>query len=453
MNVGVFCVNVFGSIKTKNRLELHLFRILSVYLLTMWVNIQVNRLLTSQLPDSSSRSLLILTGARQTGKTTLVKARYNNLPYYNLDAIEYREQLGSISSFRWSDEVGKAVIDEVQKEPALFDKIKYAFDEKGISFSVLTGSSQILLLKKVQETLAGRVILQELFPFMFSELMHPKGENPIPNVLSSLISEKELSAAIENLPSVLLGKEWDLAKGTEDWLYTWGGMAPLIHIPDPKNRKHWLKDYSIVYFERDLVDLAKLSDLMLFKKFQQIAALRSANLISFTELSRDSGIGKETSRRYLEYLRISYQAFLIQPYHKNLTSGLVKTPKLYWFDNGLLRHLSGLGFEIDNGQLFENYIASEIMKFIRTNRLDVKLFFYRTRSGMEVDFILETKHGIVALEVKNRDSVTKSDFTNLKRLAEAARKNWVGGLVIYRGNKIQQFAHGLWAVPSCRIFG
>jgi hypothetical protein len=418
----------------------------------MWENIQINRLLASQLPDASYRSILILTGARQTGKTTLVRAHYNELAYYNLDAIEFREQLSSISSFRWSNDVGEAVIDEIQKEPALFDKIKYAFDEKGINFSVLTGSSQILLLKKVQETLAGRVILQELFPFMLRELIHPKGENPIPNVLSRLISEKELSSTIESLPSVLLGKDWDLAKNAEDWLITWGGMAPLIHIPDPKNRKHWLKDYSITYLERDLADLAKLSDLMPFKKFQQIAALRSANLISFTDLSKDSGIGIETARRYLEYLRISYQAFLIQPYHKNLTSSLVKTPKLYWFDNGLLRHLSGLGFEIDNGQLFENYIASELMKFIRTNRLDVKLFFYRTRSGMEIDFILETKNGIIALEVKNRDSVSKSDFTNIKRLADAAGKAWLGGLVIYRGNKIQQYAHGLWAIPSCRLF-
>jgi len=409
-------------------------------------------MLVSQLPDASNRTLLILTGARQTGKTTLVKAHYNELAYYNLDAIEFREQLSSISSFRWSIDVGEAVIDEIQKEPALFDKIKYAFDEKGINFSVLTGSSQILLLKKVQETLAGRVILQELFPFMLGELIHPKGENPIPNVLSRLISENELSSTIESLPSVLLGKDWDLAKNAEDWLITWGGMAPLIHIPDPKNRKYWLKDYSITYLERDLADLAKLSDLMPFKKFQQIAALRSANLISFTDLSKDSGIGIETARRYLEYLRISYQAFLIQPYHKNLTSSLVKTPKLYWFDNGLLRHLSGLGFEIDNGQLFENYIASELMKFIRTNRLDVKLFFYRTRSGMEIDFILETKNGIIALEVKNRDSVSKSDFTNIKRLADAAGKAWLGGLVIYRGNKIQQYAHGLWAIPSCRLF-
>ncbi|MCK4676657.1 MAG: DUF4143 domain-containing protein [Bacteroidales bacterium] len=229
-------------------------------------------------------------------------------------------------------------------------------------------------------------------------------------------------------------------------------MASLIHITDPQNRRFWLKDYATAYLERDLADLASLNDLKPFRKFQQISALRAANLISYTELAKDAGIGVETARRYLEYLRISYQAFLLQPYRKNLTSSLIKTPKLYWFDNGLLRHLSGLGFGIDSGQLFENYVASELMKFIRTNRLDVKLTFYRTRSGMEIDFILETANGLIAIEVKNRNSVSQSDFTNMKRLAEAAGNEWLGGILVYRGNKVQQFNKLLWAIPSCRLF-
>jgi predicted AAA+ superfamily ATPase len=101
--------------------------------------------------------------------------------------------------------------------------------------------------------------------------------------------------------------------------------------------------------------------------------------------------------------------------------------------------------------LFENYLASELMKFIRTNRLENKLYFYRTRSGMEVDFIVTTNNGILGIEVKNRDTVIPSDFTNLKKLAEASGKDWSGGLVIYRGNKIQQFGTGLWAIPSTRL--
>ena len=132
----------------------------------MWVNLQVKRRLFDTLPAEANKSLVLLTGARQTGKTTLVKEKYSNLPYYNLDAIELRDQLSNISTFSWSKEVGHAIIDEIQKEASLFDKIKYAYDEKEISFSVLTGSSQILLLKKVRETMAGRLRLFEIFPFM-----------------------------------------------------------------------------------------------------------------------------------------------------------------------------------------------------------------------------------------------------------------------------------------------
>ena len=333
-----------------------------------------------------------------------------------------------------------------------FDKIKFSYDEGSLDFSVLTGSSQVLLLKKVRETLAGRVMLLELFPFMLGEMVNLKEENQAAFLFSQLVSGQKMDDILNRISSVLLGQEWDMAKHTEEWLYTWGGMAPLIHVTDAESRKYWLKDYSTAYLERDLADLANLNDLKPFRKFQQMAALRSANLISFTELSKDTGISIETARRYLEYLHISYQAFLLQPYHKNLTSSLVKTPKLFWFDNGLLRHLSGLGFDIDNGQLFENYVAAEMMKFIRTNRLDVKLSFYRTRSGMEIDFILETNKGIIGIEVKNRKTVSKSDYTNLKRLAAAAGKQWLGGIVVYRGNKIQQYDKGFWSIPSCRFF-
>jgi len=366
----------------------------------MWENIQISRILSRHLPDASSRQLILITGARQTGKTTIVKNQYKKLPYYNLDAIEYRDQLSSISTFNWSKEVGISVIDEIQKEPGLFDKIKYAYDEGTLSFSVFTGSSQILLLRKIQETLAGKVSLRELFPFMFRELFDHNFANKDPILLERLVFVKKIDNILNGLNSVLIGETSELHTKVEDWLNTWGGMAPLIHISNPDERKFWLKDYAIAYLERDLADLAKLNDLKPFRKFQQITALRTANLVSYTELAKDAGIAIESARRYLKYLRISYQTFLIQPYHKNLTSSLVKTPKLYWFDNGLVRHLSGIGFDIDNGQLYENYVASEINKYIRTNRLDVKLSFYRTRSGMEIDFILESVFGIIAIEAK-----------------------------------------------------
>lgn len=419
----------------------------------MWENIQINRALADHLPDVSGRKLILITGARQTGKTTLVRKHYENIPYYNLDAIEYRDQLRSISTFRWAKEVGVCVIDEIQKEPELFDKIKYSFDDGSLKFSVLTGSSQILLLKKVHETLAGRVTLLELFPFMLRELIDPEALSTAPGLLQKLVTAKNIDEVLEDAQSLLIGENLDAALRAEEFLNKWGGMAPIIHLTEADERRFWIKDYATAYLERDLSDLANLNDLKPFRKFQQIAALRSANLISYTELAKDSGIGIETARRYLEYLRLSYQAFLLQPYYKNITSSLVKTPKLFWIDNGLLRHLSGFGFELDNGQLYENYVAAEFMKLIRTNRMDAGLYFYRTRSGMEIDFILETKYGIIPVEVKNRDTVLLSDFGKMKRLSETGGTNCCRGMVVYRGSKIQKFGEGLWAVPSHRLFG
>jgi hypothetical protein len=278
----------------------------------MWENIQVYRILPKYLPDESKRRLVLITGARQTGKTTLVKNKYATLSYYNLDAIEYRDQLSSISTFNWSKEVGIAVIDEIQKEPGLIDKIKFAFDESSLKFSVFTGSSQILLLKKVQETLAGRVSLMEIFPFMLRELIDVSGEIDEPILLNRLLAVKRIDMVLEPINSLLMVETFDLHSKAEEWLYFWGGMAPLIHITDPNDRKLWLKDYAIAYLERDLADLANLNDLKPFRKFQQISALRTSNLISYTELAKDAGISIESARRYLEYIRISYQTFLIQ---------------------------------------------------------------------------------------------------------------------------------------------
>lgn len=417
----------------------------------MWENKQVKRFAEEYMPDSTDRVIFLLTGARQTGKTTLLRKKYDGLPYFNLDAIEYREQLKSISTFSWSDSVGDAVIDEIQKEPGLIDKIKYAWDGGQIKFTAMSGSAQVMLLRQTGETLAGRVFIIELFPLLLSELL-AGSNNFTAHPLGRLVSGEYTDGVIGEMKSVLLGKGWEDRIRSEDYLIKWGGMPSLLHLEERK-RSEWLKDYTHTYLERDLGDLARINDLMPFKRFQQLAALRSTGLISYSDLARDAGLGIETARRYLEYLRLSYQAFLVQPYYKNLTSSLVKTPKLYWTDNGLLRQLSGLGFTISSGEIYENFIASEILKYLRTSRSDVNLSFYRTRSGMEVDFCMEINGKLLAIEAKNRTSVTNSDFTSLKRLQTASGQNWLGGLVLYRGNKIMKIEDTIWAMPSCRFFG
>jgi predicted AAA+ superfamily ATPase len=287
---------------------------------------------------------------------------------------------------------------------------------------------------------------------MLSELIYgQEAEFPIP-LIGRLINSSSPSYILIKLPSTLLGEKWDMANSAEEYMLKFGGMPALLHIADQDKKTGWLRDYSIAYLERDLNDLARLNDLMPFKTFQQLAALRSANLLSYSELSRDAGIGIETARRYIEYLRLSYQAILLQPYNKNLTSMIVKTPKIYWLDNGLMRQLTGYGFDLMNGHIYENYVAAELVKYFRTIKSEARLSFYRTRSGMEVDFIIETNGKIIGIEVKNRSTISKKDYTTLNKLKESAGNDWILGIVLYRGNEIKELCEGIWSIHSCRFF-
>jgi predicted AAA+ superfamily ATPase len=219
-----------------------------------------------------------------------------------------------------------------------------------------------------------------------------------------------------------------------------------------EERWKWLKDYEYTYLERDLADLARLDDLSPFRKFQKLAALRSGNLLNYSEIARDAAVSVDTARRYLEYLRISYQVILLQPYYKNITSSVVKTPKLYWLDIGLLRQLGGFSGDA-TGQIYETMVTGELIKWIKTAQENVEPYFYRTRSGLELDIILQTPSGAIGIEIKNRGDVGSGDIRALKEVGLAMGKDWIGGLVVYRGNEIKKIAEpGIWAVPSRRLF-
>lgn len=414
--------------------------------------LQVKRVLEVHLPKSSAKRLVLLTGARQTGKTTLSKSAYPDLRYINLDAPENREAVRAMPTSSWGRDVGNAVIDEAQKSPVVFEKVKYSFDAGDISFCVLTGSSQILLLKKIRETLAGRVSLHELWPLMACELFRggEDREMPLP-LVDEFFKEKPLDSILGAVPGILLDDPDARQRAAEAHLLRWGGMPALLHLPEEERWK-WLRDYEYTYLERDLSDLARLDDLEPFRKFQKLSALRSGNLLQYSELARDAGVSVDTARRYLEYLRLSYQSILLQPYHRNITSSVIKTPKLYWVDTGILRQLTGFRGE-PTGNLYETYVVGEIVKWMKTVQRTEALYFYRTRSGLEVDLLLETNQGIIGMEIKARETVAPSDTRPLRDVAHGLGEAWRGGIVIYRGHEIRKIAEpSIWAVPSRRLF-
>lgn len=396
------------------------------------------------------RRLVVLTGARQTGKTTLARATYPGLNYVSLDAVENRDTLRGVRTAEWSAVVGPAILDEAQKEPSVFDKVKFAYDAGQIDQTVLLGSSQILMLQKVRETLAGRAFVYELWPLMASELAATPGTAAGAPLFDRLLTEPGTAdALLGRVPSMALGTPADRAAAAIEHVLAWGGMPGLLPLSDAE-RYTWLRSYETAYLERDLGDLARLQDLMPFRQFQRLCALRSGQLVSYADLSRDAGVAPSTGRRYLEYLRLSYQAFLLPPFATNLTSAVVKAPKVYWGDLGLWRTLTRYRGPV-TGAMFESLVVTEVHKWVSTAERMVDLSFYRTRSGLEVDLLVGTEHGIWGIEAKAATRLRSSDWRGLRDVGGSLGSRWRGGLVVYRGTTVQRLGENIWAVPVERL--
>jgi hypothetical protein len=410
------------------------------------------RLLAQRLPSpSTARRLVLITGARQTGKTTLAKAAYSGLRYLSLDELEVRLQLREIPTRAWAATVGPAILDEAQKEPSLFEKVKFAFDDQALPFSVLLGSSQILMIRRIRESLAGRILLYELYPFMLKELIATESVLTPPLFDRLLNADGRADDIFGDEPPILLGEAAHWMETRYLHMLTWGGMPPLLDLPDAE-RRDWLHSYTNTYVERDLSDLARLDDVEPFRRFTRLAAHRSGQLLSYAELARDAGISPGTARNYLNYLSLSYQVFTLTPYFRSSTKSLVKAPKLYWLDVGLWRQQTGFWGDV-TGPLLETFVVGEAWKWLKTTGQTAELGFYRTHGGLEVDLMIATPNGLWGIEIKTARRLGHSEISSLRRLAGQFGAEWRGGLVAYQGNLLERLDQNLWAIPVARLFG
>ena len=409
----------------------------------------IPRFLSQRLPGSHERRLVLITGARQTGKTTLALQKYPDLTYFSLDELALRQRIGQVPARAWGASVGAAILDEAQKEPVLFEKVKFAYDRGDIDFSVLLGSSQILMLKRIRETLAGRVFVYELWPLLLAELLTPDSlQAPLFDYL--LTQKGSADTLLGDLPAVLLG---DDALTHEQWLQyllKWGGMPALPALRDAE-RRDWLHSYALTYLERDLSDMARLRDFAPFMNFQKLAALRSGQLLSYADLARDAGVSSGTARNYLRYLELSYQLFLLPPFFSNRTKRLVKSPKLYWVDVGLWREQTGL-WGTTPGALLETFVVAECYKWIKTMQRPTELSFYRTHGGAEVDLVVSNEFGVWGIEIKSSARASRTQARSLRDFARQMGDRWRGGLVLYQGDVLQRLEEQIWAVPIARFF-
>lgn len=266
--------------------------------------------------------------------------------------------------------------------------------------------------------------IYELFPLTLAEIYADK-KRPL---RFPLIDKVLMGGNLNNIFTTLreLSDEEVFArKESQEYMLAYGGFPVLLHMNE-RARLQWLRNYEKNYLDYN------------FAKF-----IHSGTLLNYSELARSANVSVDTARRNIEFLQKSYQIALIQPYHRNLTSRVVKTPKIVWLDVGIF----------PSHFLYETFVISEVIKWVRTARRDIKYYFYRTRSGLEIDLLLELPNGIVGIEIKSREKIYQKDITPLTELAKSLNTEWLGGLVIYNGDEVKKMAEpNIWALPSWRIF-
>jgi len=306
--------------------------------------------------------ITVLTGARQTGKTTLVRdllprAGGPETVYFSLDDPDERLRLAADPVRRLDHGERLVILDEIQKQPALLDAVKLLADRKAGHRFLLLGSSQILLLQKVRETLAGRATLLELWPLALVERVQ-SAEVP-PSGLDLIWRDGE--GGLEQLRATnITADEVRRRRALAEEHRRWGGYPALESLPE-EDRLVWLRDFRRTYLERDLADLGRVADLDQFALAQNVLAARTGQLLSYSEVARELGVAVNTVRRYVRFLEISYQVFLLHPLFPTVSARLVKSPKLYWTDPGLARALEEEGPA--DGALFETAVLAELLRW------------------------------------------------------------------------------------------
>lgn len=342
-------------------------------------------------------SVVGLTGPRQSGKSTLLKNLLPNYRYITFDDARLRQ-------FYYDDPTGflneynsNVIFDEVQKVPEIFESIKILVDENRSQYGrfILTGSSQFTLIKKITESLAGRIGLLSLLPFQLNEI--PKGN-------------QEVSI--------------------------WRGTYPELVVRNYRGFEAWFSSYITTYIERDVRDLLQVGDLRDFHKLIELLAANCTQILNMSSLARDLGVTVQTVKRWLSILEASYIIFLLPSYFNNFGKRIIKAPKLYFWDTGLVSFITGITsnqlFEKGPmaGELFENFIIADIYKNILHHAKNAELYFLKTSHGQEIDLIIDYKNHLELIEIKLSATPNPKMIKVLKEFGSAKDKKQV----IYRGD-------------------
>lgn len=370
----------------------------------MFVNRQIEYLIKSQ---QSKFPILAITGPRQSGKTTLLQRMFKDFRYVSLENPDMR-------SFATDDPTGflneyseNVILDEVQRVPTLFSYLQTKVDgSRKMGQYILSGSQNFHLLNSITQTLAGRVALFKLLPLDFEELKAAK------------LLEK-------SYPQTLFK-----------------GFYPAIFDRDI-DPKIFYTNYIQTYVEKDVTELLNVKDLKTFRTFLGLCAARAGQLLNISALANDCNISQPTAKAWLSILESSYIIFLLQPFHQNFNKRLVKSPKLYFYDTGLLCHLLRIKSADElivnrlKGSLFENLILAELQKKNYHQYTDLDYYFWQDSNANEIDVLLKNNDVFDVYEIKATETISLELFKQMDRFAELAAPERVNKTLIYGGQENQ----------------
>ncbi len=390
--------------------------------------------------------VVYVNGPRQAGKSTLVQslaAKEWPADYVTFDdATMLGAAEANPESFLRAYE-GKLILDEAQMAPGLFQALKVLADEARRENKVsangrylLTGSANIMALPKLSDALVGRMSVLTLYPLSALEISQGKGD-----FLARLVGNDFKPGTIKRK----LGVGAIIRQAT----------FPEITDQADSRRRQWFEAYITTILQRDVRQIADIAKLGILPNLLKVLAARAGGLINEADIARAIGQNAVTTKNYRILLQMMFLAFDVKPWFRNIGKRLVKAPKGYLIDTSLLCHLQQIDItkaEFNDphvfGHLFENFVATELLKQLSSLDISAQLHHFRTSDNKEVNFVLEQPDGRLAgIEVKSRDAVTAADFRGLEELHKQIGNDFACGIVLYRGSKLIPFGDKLWAVP------
>ncbi|MBN2146221.1 MAG: ATP-binding protein [Anaerolineales bacterium] len=394
---------------------------------------------------SQDHPVVVLTGARQVGKSTLLlnASPFKEWRFHSMDDYDTLRQARQGPEALWAG-ANQVVLDEVQRAPELLPAIKQVVDRHPGQYRfMLSGSANLLLLKEVSESLAGRAVYFVLDPMTRGETFSAPQPELMESALAGDWPNERLLDEEPPDPTLLILR---------------GLMPALLTLATANSWARWWDGYVTTYLERDLRQVSQIEALLDFRRLMEFSALRSGQLLNQTEVARDAQLTQPTVHRYLNILETTHMFERLPAFAVSHTTRLLKSPKLFWNDTGLAVFLSGYYQEDELrkarefGAYFETLIYHHLRALTRLMTPPGRLYFWRTQAGIEVDFVLEHGRKILAIEVKRTTRPSYADAAGLRAfLAEHPQAS--GGLLLHSGREIRRLDQNILAVPWTMITG